>query len=321
MTNAGGGAPAIAPETTEPKLTPHVRLERVQVVINPASGGVGPKAAAECEALCRAFTTVDWNLVEADPGKVDQAVADAIAAKPDLVIVLAGDGTARAAANQAGPEGPLVAPLPGGTMNMLPKALYGTADWKQALTLALTEGVARPVAGGKVGKETFYCAAIVGAPALWAPAREAVRSGAPRLAFLYAKRALRRAFGSRVRFRLDSGDVCKGEALALITPLISRAMEAPSGLESAVMNLKGAREAFHLAATALFSDWRADPAVETKVVRHALVWAHHDMPAILDGESVRLGTRATVTFVPCAFRTLAPRVANSAISLAPEAQN
>ena len=78
MTNAGGGAPAIAPETTEPKLTPHVRLERVQVVINPASGGVGPKAAAECEALCRAFTTVDWNLVEADPGKVDQAVADGV---------------------------------------------------------------------------------------------------------------------------------------------------------------------------------------------------------------------------------------------------
>ena len=30
----------------------------------------------------------------------------------------------------------MIAPLPGGTMNMLPKALYGTADWKLALNPA-----------------------------------------------------------------------------------------------------------------------------------------------------------------------------------------
>lgn len=326
MTEIGGGAPATTKKTKAsrppaPRLTPHVSLKRVQVVINPASGGVGPNAAAECEVVCRTFKGVDWNFVEADPGRVDEAVADALAAKPDLLVILAGDGTARAAANVAGPKGPLVAPLPGGTMNMLPKALYGTADWKQALTLALTEGVERPVAGGDIDGQVFYCAAIVGSPALWAPAREAVRSGAPRLAYLYARRAFSRAFARRIRFRLDSGDTCKGEALALITPLISRAMEAPTGLESAVMNLKGASEVFRLAATALFSDWRTDPSVAMEVVRKAEVWAGHEMPAILDGESVRLGNRATVKFVPCAFRTLAPKVANSATSLAPEAQN
>ena len=84
MTDAGGALPIL-------KLTPHARLERVEVVINPASGGVGPTAAAECEALCKAFTTVDWNLVEVHPGGVDQAVQDAVSAKPDLVIILAGD--------------------------------------------------------------------------------------------------------------------------------------------------------------------------------------------------------------------------------------
>lgn len=313
MTDAGGALPEL-------KLTPHARLERVEVVINPAAGGVGHSALAECKALCSAFKGVDWNFVEVHPGGVDQAVQNAVAAKPDLVIILAGDGTARAAATLAGPDGPMVAPLPGGTMNMLPKALYGSVDWKAALKLALTEGVERPVAGGEVDGISFFCAAILGAPALWAPAREAVRSGAPRLAWLYAKRALRRAFAGHIRFQLDNGVVCKGEALALITPLISRALETPSGLESAVMNLSSASEAFRLATTALFSDWRTDPSVETTVVRHAVAWAHHEMPAILDGESVHLGKRATVTFVPIAFRTLAPRVANSAISLAPEAQ-
>lgn len=323
MTDAGGGAPARSrsrKSAAAPRLTPHVRLAHVEVVVNPASGGVGAKAAQECETLCRAFKGVDWNLVEADPARIDDAVGDALGRKPDLLVVLAGDGTARAAASVAGPEGPLVAPLPGGTMNMLPKALYGTADWKEALTRALTEGVERPVAGGEIDGQAFYCAAILGSPALWAPAREAVRSGAPRLAWLYARRALRRAFSSRIRFRLDNGQIGKGEALALITPLISRAMEAPTGLEAAAMNLNGAREVFQLAATALFSDWRSDASVETQVVRQAQVWANHEMPAILDGETVHLGKRATVTFLPCAFRTLAPRVASAAHSLAPEAQ-
>ena len=123
----GGGAPARSvpgKAAARARLTPHVRLRRVEVVVNPASGGVGAKAASECEALCRAFEGVDWNLVEADPVRGDQAVADALARAPDLLVVLAGDGTARSAANVAGPSGPLVAPLPGGTMNMLPKASF-----------------------------------------------------------------------------------------------------------------------------------------------------------------------------------------------------
>jgi diacylglycerol kinase family enzyme len=323
MTDAGGGAPARSrPKKTAPRarLTPHVRLERVEVVVNPASGGVGAKAASECEALCRAFKGVEWNLVEADPARIDEAVADALEKKPDLLVVLAGDGTARAAASVAVPGGPLVAPLPGGTMNMLPKALYGTADWKEALTRALTEGVARPVAGGDIDGQLFYCAAIIGSPALWAPAREAVRSGAPRLAWLYARRALGRAFGSRIRFQLDNGQIHKSEALALISPLISRAMDTSDGLEAAALNPTGARDAFRLAANALFSDWRADPAVETKVIKLAAAWAKDEMPAILDGESVRLGRTANVRFVRCAFRTLAPPVANPAVSLADEAR-
>ncbi|MBX7248511.1 MAG: diacylglycerol kinase family lipid kinase [Caulobacteraceae bacterium] len=328
MTDVGGApshsrktaAKARAVKAAVSRLTPHVPLRHVEVVVNPMSGSVGPRAAVECESFCQTFQGVRWNITEAGPANLDQLVHDAVAAKPDLVVVLAGDGTARSAATLAGPEGPLVAPLPGGTMNMLPKALYGTADWKEALRLALTQGVVRPVAGGELDGFSFYCAAIVGAPALWAPAREAVRSGAPRLAWLYAKRAMKRAFAGRIRFRLDDGEICRGEALTLISPLISRALESPVGLESAVMNLKGASEVFRLAANAVFSDWRADPAVVTTVVKRAEVWAAQEMPAILDGESVRLGRKAIVKFVPCAFRTLAPRVANPAVSLAPEAQ-
>jgi len=302
---AAGAAPS-------PQLTPHVRLQRVEVVVNPKSGGAGAKAASECDALCREFKGVEWNLAEAEPARIEPAVHDALARKPDLLVVLAGDGTARMAASAAGPDGPLIAPLPGGTMNMLPKALYGTTDWKQALHIALTEGHVRPVAGGEVDGQPFYCAAVLGAPALWAPAREAVRSGAPKLAYLYARRAVRRAFSRRIRFHLDDGPMLKGEALALISPLISRALDEPLGLEAAVLNPTRAAEVFRLAARALFADWRADPSVETQVVQRADATARAPIPAILDGESVLLDRRAKARYLPCAFRALAPKTANAA---------
>ena len=315
MSDDAAGATAAAPAPTPApsyELTPHVRLSRVEVVVNPKSGGAGAKAASECEALCREFKGVEWNLAEAEPARIEPAVHEALARKPDLLVILAGDGTARMAAAAAGPKGPLLAPLPGGTMNMLPKALYGTTDWKQALHIALTQGVERPVAGGEIDGRAFYCAAILGAPALWAPAREAVRSGAPKLAWLYAKRAARRAFSRRLRFKLDGGEQHKGEALALISPLISRALQEPLGLEAAVLNPTGAAEVFRLAARAVFADWRADPTVETQVVQRASAHASGPIPAILDGESELLERTAEARYLPCAFRALAPRTANAA---------
>ena len=61
-----------------------------------------------------------------------------------------------------------------------------------------------------------------------------------------------------------------------------------------------------MAARALFADWRSDPAVATQVVKRAHAWAGSRIPAILDGETIRLDDFAEVTFEPVAFRALAP---------------
>ena len=110
--------------------------------------------------------------------------------------------TARSAAALCGPDGPLLAPLPGGTMNMLPHALYGEVDWKTALAETLEQGVVRPVSGGEVDGHPFYVAAILGAPALFAYAREEVRAGRLQRAIARAKVALRHVFSSQLRFQL-----------------------------------------------------------------------------------------------------------------------
>ena len=192
-------------------------------------------------------------------------------------------------------------------MNMLPKALYGTADWKLALKRALEEGAPQPVSGGEIQGEHFYCAAILGSPALWAPAREAVRTGKLKLAWQYGRRAFKRAFSGRLRFTLDGGEKRRTEALVLISPMISKAMEEPVGLEAAAMDPSDTTQAFRLAATALFSDWRQDPAVSTRPARLIEVRARSRIPAVIDGEPLLLKPEAVIRFVPKAFKALAPK--------------
>ncbi|HWE46463.1 MAG TPA: diacylglycerol kinase family protein [Caulobacteraceae bacterium] len=307
MTDVAGARPPEPPrrrasEPTAAKTT----TRRIEIIVNPLSGGVGPRAARECERLLETLN-IDANLTEIDPRHIEAGLEQALSSKPDVLVVLAGDGTARAATALAGPKGPLIAPLPGGTMNLLPRALYGAVDWKKALEIALMEGVARPIAGGEVDGRPFQVAAILGSPALWAPAREAVRSGKLRLAYLYARRAARRAFARTLRYCIDDQPSRRGEAVAILSPLISKAMEEPTGLEVAQVDFKTAGDAFRLAAKTLFADWRADSTVETVVAQRVLVSAMRPIPAILDGEPCELGHVAEARFKPCSFRALAPK--------------
>jgi diacylglycerol kinase family enzyme len=311
-TTASEAAPDVLDGTgpAEPcVLTSHVPLKRVIMLVNPLSGSVGPRAAEEADALLEAYAC-EASVVTLEPGQFDAQIQAALDARPDLLIVLAGDGTAGSIASRAGPDGPMVAPLPGGTMNMLPRALYGTADWKAALKIALEQGAPQSVAGGEVSDgqttQAFYCAAIFGSPALWAPAREAMRVGKLGLAWAYARRALKRAFSGRMRFTLDGRPPRRAEALVLISPMISRAMDEDTGLEAAAMNPADAGQAFRLAAHAVLDDWRQDPAVTTRATQRVAMRARSRIPAVIDGEPVLLRQEARVRFIRKAFQALAP---------------
>ena len=276
------------------------------MVANIASGGVSADA---CEVLAEIFAEygIDANIRAPELRDLVATLKAAVDAAPDLLVVLAGDGTARTAAELCGPEGPIMAPLPGGTMNMLSHAIYGARPWAEALRLALDTGEPRMLGGGEVAGHRFLCAAILGSPALWAPAREAVREGKVRLAWVRGQRALRRAFTGRLRYALDGGPRLKAEALVLMCPVASRAMaQDASALEAAALNVRGAGEALRLGANAILRDWREDPAVDNRPCQTVRVWSAQDVPALLDGESVRLEAFAEVRYVPAVIRVLAP---------------
>lgn len=281
-------------------------VRRVRAVVNRASGSAGSDADAVLE---RAFAHhgLDAHVAAVDPEGVERAVHAAVDAGPDLLVLVAGDGTARFAGQVCGPDGPLLAPLAGGTMNMLPHALYGPKPWRTALEDILANGEVRDVSGGEVDGRVFFVAAILGAPALWASAREALRAGRMRIAWLRAERALRRAFAGRLRFALDGGDRRRVEALTLMCPLMSHSGVAPDALEANALDPKGAAEVFRLGANALLpGGWRADPSVTTTACQAGRAWAHGHIPLVLDGEPHRLPPEVSFRYLPKAFRAYVP---------------
>ena len=283
------------------------KISRIEAVVNVASGGANAQDAEQMRALLAGYGA-HANVQVADSGEIERRLRSAVDAAPDLLVILAGDGTARAAADMAGPQGPMIAPLPGGTMNMLPHAVYGAVPWREALTDALESGVERDIGGGLIEGRSFLVAAILGAPALWAPAREAVREGQLRLAFARMRRAWRRAFSGRLRYALDDGPRGKAEALAFLCPLASTALaDEAQSLEAAIIDPQTVGEAARIGFKALVDDWRNDPAVSAGPCRQARVWAASRIPAVLDGEPVWLATNAAVDWRPQVARLLAPR--------------
>jgi diacylglycerol kinase family enzyme len=272
------------------------RFRRVEVVANLASGSVKPEAPQEIEKI---FSDFGINAHVCAPATDDlrACLQAAIDSSPDLLVLLAGDGTIRTAAELCGPKGPVIVPLPGGTMNMLPHAIYGQRSWQDALTVALAEGETRMLGGGEVEGRLFLVAAILGAPALWAPAREAARYGEVKLAFLRARRAFRRAFTGRLRLSIDGGPRVKAAALSFLCPAISKALdEFEPALEAAVLDLQGAADVVGLGFHALVGDWRDAAAVNAQRCQSTKVWAAEGIPALLDGEAVRLRNAAEVRF-------------------------
>jgi diacylglycerol kinase family enzyme len=282
-------------------------VRKIEVVLNLASGSVSADAPQQAEEILSQYG-VSARVCASSSGDLEQCLRAALDAGPDLLAVVAGDGTARRAAEMCGPDGPLFAPLAGGTMNMLPHAIYGARPWQEALVDILDSGVERPLAGGTVDGQLFLVAAILGAPALWAPAREAMREGKARLALERARTAWSRAFSSRLRYVIGAGPREKGEAVIFMCPTASRRLsDDEQALEAAGLDLNGAMEAFRLGLHAAVGDWRDDPAVDLGLCREARVWAPRGIPALLDGESVQLGAFAQVAFVPHVARVLAPR--------------
>ncbi len=278
---------------------------RIVALLNQSSGSWTPACEAEVGRILQDAGLTNAKVTGAAPAEIDVAL-DAAIAEAEVLIVLGGDGTIRGAAEKLLGKHTILVPLPGGTMNMLPRALYGPRDWKAALTATLAAPTIHEVSGGKVGEHAFFVAALFGAPTLWADAREAAREGHLIDAAQKSVTAARRSLAEPLEYVFgdQSGSA---EAVAVVCPLISKRLDDHERcLEAAAIDTLTAGDALRLGFHALMDDWRLDPVVTRAKVRSASITGHGALPVIVDGERVRMGREAKVTFIPLAFRALAP---------------
>jgi diacylglycerol kinase family enzyme len=213
----------------------------------------------------------------------------------DAIIVLGGDGTARAVAEFAPRDAPPLILLPGGTLNVLPRALYGERAWPEALAAALERGKVKRLAFGRANGEPFFVAAVFGAPTLLARAREAVREGK----YLRAARRLRhyaqRAVTYPLRARPTGSRMRKAKAVGVLCPSFSGAVEGED-LEWVRLDASGIGDLLRLGLRAFGEGWRTDPAIDLRRCRSGDIVSLGLIPATLDGEPKTFVSRVRISF-------------------------
>ncbi len=286
-----------------------VRLSELKVgaIINTSSGSCDLDSQQTMLAILTRMGASSPKIWCGEGNKMEQFGAEAAQHRLDIFIVLGGDGTIRRAAETCSETSPYLIPLAGGTMNMLPRALYGDVRWQEALESTLTAPSTRELSAGRLGNKQFLVAAIVGTAALWAQAREAVRDGDVVDVVEKGNVALKNMFGTKLHY--DISDQVKGEAeiLVVICPLVSQELSASEqALEVAAIGFESAAEVIRLATAAAFGKWRDDEKVQLTRTRRLAVQSSTEIPATLDGENIDLGTHAEIEFVPRALTVLVP---------------
>ena len=163
------------------------------------------------------------------------------------------------------------------------------------------------VSGGEVGGRSFYVAAILGAPALWADAREAMRKGKLRLAVLRARPRLPAGLQGTPAFHSGRWTAEQGRGADLdVSAGVAGAWTRMWGWRRRHWIPRGALDGFRLGLSTLVGRWREDPAVQVTVCQRAETWAHGRVPGILDGEPHRFTSPVKIAYRPKAFRALVP---------------
>ena len=284
-----------------------VSQKKVAAIINISSGGCDSESEAEMlQILERAGVTHCKTWCGASD-QIQRVFLEAATHKPEVLVVLGGDGTIRTAAEVCIKTGIYLIPLPGGTLNVLPRALYGDSSWQEALTDTLANPLTRELSGGRIGDKIFFVAAVVGAPGLWMEAREAIREGEIVNAVRKAGVAVEAMFDTNIQYFISQKVSGEAEVVAVICPLVSEQLsDSEQTLEAAAIDVENATELLGLATAAAFGKWRHHESVTLTKTHLVTVRSKKDIPLFLDGERVKVGNEAEISFAPRAVNVIVP---------------
>ncbi len=295
-------------------------MPRLAIIINPRGGTLAREGAPLLDALT-AHDSVQQ--VETLEGDAEKALSSIAFDRFDALAIAGGDGTIRAvtaAAIQARCPLPLL-PLPLGTANLLPRALYGDRD-----ALSLLDEAGRferhDLAAGDLNGNLFLIAAAIGFPTALARARESLRDEDRRQPLTGALRnavaSLGQSFRPRLQCRFD-GQVARGRASGLYVTLATDPLhdtlhpDPPADADES-------RGDF----TAVLTRWRHlgdlaiapvdtltrnnDPDARTRPLAfsRAEIRSRKPLAAMIDGEPLTLGREARLSRRPEPVTVLKP---------------
>jgi diacylglycerol kinase family enzyme len=202
----------------------------------------------------------------------------------DTLVVMGGDGTLGAASAAATGWGGQLLAIPGGTMNLLPRALHGNAT-PEAIVAAAGQGVLTHVPVVRAGGHTSYCRIIIGPLTRWARARENARHGRLWRVWQAVRLALARGFLGGVKVAGQPGR----HPGVLVMP-------SDQGLDVALFAGRGLADAMAVAVSWLLNDWRDAASVTAFTAPELIVGRRRTLRCLFDGELRRLPPRTR--FVP-----------------------
>jgi diacylglycerol kinase family enzyme len=261
-------------------------MEKLWFITNPDSGST---SRAKCDALEAVFDNAGLSLAGRTEFPRDSLPgADELdAAGADTVVLFAGDGTINAALCALSEWDGAFLILPGGTMNLLAKALHSESDPHRIVELAqkADRRVALPFV--EAGPHRAFVGLILGPAASWARAREAVRKGRFGRLVGAARAAWRKTFGEhgiRVSGAPGLGDRYQA---VFVTPELD-------GLHVAAVDARDWRSIAELGWTFVTGDWVAARAVTETRAETLRVSEGRGAVALFDGEPVTLDPEQTI---------------------------
>lgn len=261
-------------------------MQRLWFITNPNSGTT---SRAKCEALEAVFDERGLTLAgrtEFPEEPLPEGV-ELTRNKVDTVVLFAGDGTINAALCALAKWKGSFLILPGGTMNLLAKALHSELDPHKIVHAAQgeTRRVALPFI--EAGDHRAFVGLILGPAAAWARAREAARHGRIGRLFQAARAAWRKTFHrGGIRIKGAAGLSDRYQAV-FVTP-------DAKGLEVNAVDARDWKSIAQLGWDWLTGDWIAAQAVTETRAKELRVDGKRAVLALFDGEPVTLDPSETI---------------------------
>ena len=228
----------------------------------------------------------------------------------DLLVIYGGDGTCKSGALAAKTAEIPIIPLLGGTMNMLPKSLYGTDDWEKALEIALSQPSPRWQSAGIINKKMFFCGAILGEPILMSEARESLRGGDISDAVKQVPEILNAiSHGEEFEYRADGKIIEKAaNTLQIACPYMSSGAVHPTKFELASAPQLSIGQMLEIGAKAITDDWRTSQSVSITLAEDISITGQGGFDVLLDGELESVSCPINIRLQINAVKVMAPKL-------------